>query len=103
MLKLLFNTGRNKIKDALRKGAAIVDVRTVHEYDEGRIPGSIHIPLNRIPTSLERIRGMKKPIVLCSDGDERSGEAARLLRKNGLKEIYDGGKWERLLKLVNDL
>ena len=32
--------GNNKIKDALLRGALIIDVRSAGEYDQGKIPGS---------------------------------------------------------------
>ena len=90
----------NNVKHALYNGAAIIDVRTAHEYDRGRIKGSINIPLERLHANIERIKAMKKPLVICCSGDGRSDEARRILKSNGLKEVYKAGNWESLLKLV---
>ena len=100
MLSFLFS---NKIKDALRAGASVVDIRTVHEYDQGRMPGSVNIPLERIPYNVERINHMKRPIIICGSGDSRSGEAARFLKNNGLKEIHNGGNWERVMRMAKSV
>jgi phage shock protein E len=97
----LLGFGNNKIKDALKAGAVIIDVRTVHEYDQGRIPQSVNIPVDRIGANIERIKAMKKPVVLCCASGMRSGMAAGTLRRQGLKDVYNGGSWQRVLRLLN--
>lgn len=101
MFDFLF--GKNKIKEALKKGAVIVDVRTPHEYDNGRIPSSINIPVDRISASVERIRLMKKPVIVCCESGVRSNTARNILKSAGIQEVYNGGSWESVLKLINKL
>ena len=96
MLDFLF--GKNKIKEALKKGAVIVDVRTPHEYDNGRIPGSINIPVDRIAANVERIRLMKKPVIVCCESGARSDTAKNILKSAGVQEVHNGGSWESVLK-----
>ena len=103
MFEFLFRTSSHKLKEALRKGASIVDVRTVHEYDQGRLRGSVNIPLDRISSSVDRIRHMKKPIIFCASGDNRSASAAHYIKQEGISEVYNGGNWEKLLQLINSL
>jgi phage shock protein E len=103
MFRLFSVFSNGKIKSALRRDGVIVDVRNVHEYDQGRVRGSIHIPIDRISVSIERIRQMNKPIVVCATGDSRSSEAVRILKQNGIKEVYNGGSWERVLRLLNNI
>lgn len=90
----------NPVKKLLAQQAAIVDIRTVHEYDQGRIRGSINIPLDRIPASIERIADLQKPVIVVGSGDGRSGNATRFLRKNRISPIADGGNWERVWKIM---
>lgn len=97
-----FLFGKNKIKEAIKKGATIVDVRTPHEYDNGKVPGSINIPVDRISASIERIRSMKKPVILVCESGARSGTAKNILKSAGL-EVYNGGSWESVLKIINKL
>lgn len=93
----------NNIKEVIRNGAVIIDVRTVHEYDQGRIKGSINIPTDRLAASVERIRQFKKPVVFCGRYGAESSAAVRFMKKNGLTEMYDGGNWERLLVIIKNL
>ena len=103
MFDFLFGFGRHKLKDALLKGATIVDVRTVHEYDQGRLRGSVNIPLERIPANTERIRHMKKPVIFCAAGDSRSAKAASFIKREGINDVINGGNWEILLQLTKHL
>ena len=98
-----FLFGKSNIKEALKKGAVIIDVRTPHEYDSGKIPGSINIPVDRISSSIERIKSMRKPVVLCCSSGARSSQAKYILRSAGLQEVYNGGSWESVLKTINKL
>lgn len=93
-----FGLGKNEIKQALASGAVIIDVRTPHEFDQGKIPGSINIPLDRISSQFERIKNMNKPVVLCCASGLRSGIAKSTLKKAGLTDVYNGGGWQSLLR-----
>jgi len=95
--------GNSKIKDALRKGAVIIDVRPAGAFDQGRIPDSINIPVDRIAINAERIKSIKRPIIFCAAYNEHSSTAARIMKEKGLKEVYDGGNWQKVLRIVNKL
>ncbi len=95
--------GKSAIKDALRKGAIVIDVRNVNEYDKGRVPESINIPVNMIPASIERIKGMKRPVVFCCASGSRSSNAVNIMKANGMKEVYNGGSWMQVLKMLKNL
>ena len=91
--------GNNKLRTALRNGAVVIDVRTAQEFDSGRYPGAINIPIDRISTNLSRIRAMEKPVICCCSSGARSSQAVALLKKQGIKAVYNGGKWTALLAL----
>jgi rhodanese-related sulfurtransferase len=91
------------VKDALRKGAAIIDIRTAHEFDQGKIKGSINIPVDRISINLERIRNMRKPIVICGYSYSDNDKTITTLKANGIKDVYNGGSWTRVLKITKSL
>lgn len=99
----MFGLFKNKVKEAIKKGAVIIDVRTPHEFDNGKVPGSINIPVDRIATNIERIRSMKKPVVLCCESGARSNQARNILKSAGLNDVYTGGSWESVLKITNRL
>ena len=95
--------GPDNIKEALRKGAVIIDVRTANEFDMGKIPGSVNIPVDRIDINSKRIKGMNKPIIFCCNSGHRSRQALAIMKEKGLNEAYVVGNWERLLRIVNSL
>ncbi|HOZ69526.1 MAG TPA: rhodanese-like domain-containing protein [Chitinophagaceae bacterium] len=91
------------LKKALRQGAVIIDVRSASEYDRGRVPGSLNIPVDRIGASIPRIKGLNKPVICVCASGHRSRIAADTLKQAGLKEVYNGGSWERILRLIESL
>ena len=95
--------GNSQIKEALKKGAIIIDVRTANEYDMGRIPDSINIPVDRITVNAERIKQMKRPVIFCCASGARSSTAARIMKEKGLKEVYNGGSWVNVLKIQKSI
>lgn len=92
--------GNAQLKAALRKGAIIVDVRTANEYDGGHIPDAFHIPADRLSISMQRLKEVKRPIIVCCNSGARSGDAVRKLKAAGIKDVYNGGNWEQLLRLI---
>ena len=93
--------GKGSIRNALQNGALIIDVRTANEYDQGRVPESINIPVDRIPVNIRRILDIKRPIIFCCSTGARSSQAVALLKEKGKKDVYNGGSWMKVLKLVN--
>ncbi|HET9057571.1 MAG TPA: rhodanese-like domain-containing protein [Chitinophagaceae bacterium] len=93
-----FFTGKKKkerISEALEKGAIIVDVRTSQEFSTGHFPGSKNIPLHTLPTRLKEIKQWKKPVVVVCASGMRSRQAKILLVTNGI-ETYNAGSWVSL-------
>ena len=95
--------GDDKLKDALFRGGVIIDVRSPGEFDSGRIPDSINIPVDRIPINSKRILAMNHPVIFCCNTGHRSRQAVQMMRDRGMKEVYYGGNWERLLKIVKKI
>lgn len=93
--------GKNKIRAALKQGAVVIDVRTANEYDRGRVPGSLNIPVDRIRVSIGRIRDLQKPVVICCSSGDRSSKATAILKENGLKEVYNAGSWMSVMKMMD--
>ena len=95
--------GNSSLKKALREGAVVIDVRTANEFDRGKVPGSVNIPVDRIAISVPRIKGMNRPVVLVCSSGHRSGNAMKILKSEGLKEVYNGGSWEHVVRLSKNL
>lgn len=70
----------------------LLDVRTVEEYKEIKIPGSILIPLNLLQEKIENeIPDKNKTIyVYCRTGS-RSTSAVKILNKLGYENVFNLG------------
>jgi rhodanese-related sulfurtransferase len=95
--------GGNKVKDALKRGAIIIDVRTPQEYDGGKVPGSINIPVDKISANADRIKSMNKPVIFCCASGARSGNATSIMKGKGLKDVVNGGSWLSVLKVTKSI
>lgn len=85
------------------EGAVVIDVRTPAEYDRGKVPESINIPVDRISASTARIKEMNKPVILCCESGFRSSQAHKLLKAAGLSKVLNGGSWASVLSVKNKL
>ena len=80
-------------------GYTILDVREPDEYQEGAIPGAIHIPRGHLEAQIEgRISDKTTPVVVYCAGGVRSAFAARTMQELGYEtvESMDGGfgRWK---------
>lgn len=76
----------------------LLDVRTPGEYSQGRIQGSVLIPMNSIQARLNEIPRNKKIIVVCATG-ARSGAVTNFLVQQGYPWVKNYGRgivdWSR--------
>ena len=99
----IFGLGNSRLRDALRRGATIIDVRPANEFDQGRIRSSYNIPVDRLNINIQRIRQMRKPIIVCSNSEADGDRAVALLKSNGIENTLNGGNWARLLRVIRSL
>jgi len=60
----------------------LVDVREQHEFEEGHIPGAVHVPRGHLESRIEGTAGDKsQPIVLYCASGNRSALAAHTLEQ----------------------
>ncbi|HEX7094339.1 MAG TPA: molybdopterin-synthase adenylyltransferase MoeB [Acidimicrobiales bacterium] len=83
----------------LEKGALLLDVREPDEYQQGAVPGSVHIPRGHLESQIEsRVPQRDQTIVVMCAGGTRSAFAAKTLGELGYDDVVsmDGGfnKWK---------
>jgi len=85
--------------DARRRGALVLDVREPEEYEQGAIPGALHIARGTLESSIEsRVPDKSVPILIHCASGVRSVFAAKTLAELGYEDVVSmaGGfnKWK---------
>jgi len=73
------------VQEAKRRqdaGALLVDVRELHEWQEGHARGALHVPLGDFDRRMGDIPKDREVLLICRSGN-RSRTAARLLERAG--------------------
>jgi hydroxyacylglutathione hydrolase len=77
----------------------VIDVRTAGEWNEGHVPGAVHVPLAQLTSRLAELRGRQPIVTYCQSG-ARSATAASVLRAAGIAAVSnaEGGydAWSRM-------
>jgi len=96
---LMGSTKKDKIQEMLQNGAVVVDVRSRAEFQGGHVAGSTNIPLPEIEKNIDKLKAMKKPLVLCCASGARSGQASSFLKSKGF-DCENGGGWARVNSII---
>jgi glyoxylase-like metal-dependent hydrolase (beta-lactamase superfamily II)/rhodanese-related sulfurtransferase len=67
-------------------GPQVLDVRGAAEYEEGHIPGSIHVPFGQLLDRIEELPRERPIATICKAG-KRSGLAASILQREGFEGV----------------
>src|SRR3954451_8747970 len=80
-----------EVHDIVNNGydAFVVDVREQHEYDEGRLPGAVHVPRGHLETRIENTVKDKdaRVILYCQSGNRSAFAADTLQRQLGYTNV----------------
>ena len=87
-------------REYLKRGALVVDVRTVAEFQTKSLTNVINIPLDEVKTKFPTIVTNKSDVVLvhCRSG-RRSGIAVGQLRTLGYTNVFNLGSFEQARKV----
>jgi sulfur-carrier protein adenylyltransferase/sulfurtransferase len=77
----------------------LLDVREPDEYDQGAIPGAVHIPRGHLEAQVEaRLADKSVPVVVYCAGGVRSAFAAKTMQELGYSDVVSMaggfGKWK---------
>lgn len=79
-----------RVDEARKVGATIVDVRSPGEFEGGHIPGAINVPLGEIDRIAERVRPDDVLYLYCQSG-MRSSRACKQLKSAGFANVVNIG------------
>ena len=68
------------------KNVTVIDVRSANEWNEGHLPGAIHIPLGYLSDRIAEIPTDKPVVVQCQSGG-RSAIGASILERAGIRDV----------------
>lgn len=79
----------DEMKNKIKQGAIIIDVRSKQEYNEGHIQDAINIPDHEVNNNIENIVRDKNQLVVlyCQSGSRSQNAYIKMLRK-GYKNVY---------------
>lgn len=79
-----------KLMELQTEGVLVIDIRTKNEYDQGHIPGVLHIDFlaDGFMDEMKKQDSTKPVIIHCASGG-RSGRATKMMKDAGFKTIYD--------------
>ena len=97
----MFLKGRSSgnLKNIL-PGAKVVDVRTAAEFKEGRFPGAVNIPVEKLSKSAKKLGDPTNPVVVYCASGSRARKAARILRAMGFRSVHVGGSLAAMNKMI---
>ena len=73
----------------INSNAVLVDVRETQEYEGGRLPKAVHIPLSQLESRSGELAKLKdRPVIAYCMTGNRSSLAAKVLERAGFKNIY---------------
>ena len=93
--------GSDKVGEYLEKGAVVIDVRTVAEFNDGHAEGVKNIVLDTIENHIDKIKAFKKPVITCCRSGARSGNAESILKGHGI-DCINGGPWQNVAKHIQN-
>ena len=81
----------NPILEKIQAGAAIIDVRSAGEFNEGHYPNAKNLPVNVLMMKMKDIGPKDQPVVLYCETGSRSAYAAMILKASGFKDVVNAG------------
>lgn len=99
---LFSNNNNSQLSEAVKNDAFLVDVRTAAEFAHGSVKGASNIPLETVHEQISKFRNRNIIIVFCRSGN-RSGMAKSILERNGFTNVINGGSWQNVNQVVNQL
>lgn len=93
---------RAEIKElVMSPETTLVDVRIPEEFLEKTAEGAVNIPLAKIEDNLDFFQTQKQVVLFCNRG-RQSEEAIKILKKNGITNVYSGKTVQNIDAIKNE-
>lgn len=92
-----------EVPELLQRGAMLLDVREVSEYELGHVDGAVNIPLGQLRSRIGEVPKDRTVIVYCQVG-LRAYIAVRILKQHGYDNVLNlSGGWRTYRAITEDL
>jgi rhodanese-related sulfurtransferase len=81
----------DKIREILKAGAVLLDVRNTHEFDRGALPNAKNIPLAILPVVAHEHLDKNDPVLIYCHAGGRAMMAERILAGLGFTNVTNIG------------
>lgn len=100
LIKRLFKKGpSHDFARLVKEGALILDVRSEIEYRVGHMENALNFPVDQLQKHLSKMKKNQVIITCCASG-RRSANAQKFLLSKGFEQVYNGGSWRKLQRLI---
>lgn len=83
---------REEVKQKIKNGALVVDVRSVGEFSGGHFNGALNIPVDEVQRRISEFGSNKdREIILYCRSGGRAGSAKQMLEAAGYKKVVNAG------------
>jgi rhodanese-related sulfurtransferase len=93
------SSNNENLATLVNEGAFLVDVRSLGEFADGNVKGSVNIPLDQVQNQLAKFKNKENIVVFCRSGN-RSSQAKSILEQNGFTNVTNGGTWQDVNKIL---
>ena len=101
LLKRMSFVSEEIARQHLANGALVIDVRSPEEFQSGRVPNAINIPLGELKEKLPaRVKDMNQVLLLHCLSGGRSGIAQQQLKAMGYSNVFNLGSLARAKSIV---
>jgi rhodanese-related sulfurtransferase len=76
------------LDDETRESPVVIDVREAWEYALVKVDGTLHMPMQTIPSRLAELDASQPHVLMCHHG-MRSYQVAQLLEDQGFDRVYN--------------
>lgn len=84
------------IKELVKNGAVILDVRSKEEFAAGHVKGALNIPVDILSANITKLGDKTTSIITCCMSGGRSSMAKSILHAAGYDNVHNGGGWQLL-------
>lgn len=90
------------LKNLIKEGAFLVDVRSPMEFSAGHVKGSVNIPQDQIKSRINQFLNRKHIVLFCQSGS-RSARAKFMLESFAITEVTNAGSWILVNRIVEEI